>query len=95
MLLTFRLVGEIGFVKNILFCLEFNLIVSVVDIVERGEIIAQFKAGSLGGAFGEVFNWLTKALVTLILFFSFFFLGNKIHLKKKRKYRGKKTKAVC
>ena len=52
---------------------------SVVDIVERGEIIAQFKAGSLGGAFGEVFHWLTKALVTLILFFSFFFLGNKIH----------------
>ena len=70
---------------------------SVVDIVERGEIIAQFKAGSLGGAFGEVFHWLTKALVTLILFFffSFFFLGNKIHLKKKRKYRGKKTQAVC
>lgn len=37
MLLTFRLVGEIGFVKNILFCLEFNLIMSVVDIVEREE----------------------------------------------------------
>ena len=45
---------------------------SVVDIVERGEIIAQFKAGSLGGAFGEVFHWLTKALVTLILFFFLF-----------------------
>lgn len=37
MLLTFWLVGEIGFVKNILFCLEFNLIMSVVDIVEREE----------------------------------------------------------